>query len=74
MILHSSSVCIYIDYLHHHHHHHNASIFIRHRLIMARNRMLQSSYDIIYGKIAVRCLFNNYFQQPKHLIRRIKLK
>ncbi|KAK2381319.1 hypothetical protein P8452_37333 [Trifolium repens] len=43
-------------------------------LIAARNRMLESSYDVVFGKLALRCLFNDYFQEPKHFITRIMLK
>ena len=42
--------------------------------IAARNRMLESSYDVVFGKLALRCLFNDYFQQPKHFVTRIMLK
>jgi hypothetical protein len=42
--------------------------------IAARNRMLESSYDVVFGKLALRCLFNDYFQEPKHFITRIMLK
>lgn len=42
--------------------------------LAARNRMLESSYDVVFGKLALKCLFNDYFQQPKHFITRIMLK
>lgn len=42
--------------------------------LAARNRMLESSYDVVFGKLALRCLFNDYFQQPQHFVTRILLK
>ncbi|XP_061363206.1 uncharacterized protein LOC133306838 isoform X2 [Gastrolobium bilobum] len=42
--------------------------------LAARTRMLESSYDVLFGKLALRCLFNDYFQQARHFTTRIMLK
>nr|VDD26330.1 unnamed protein product [Brassica oleracea] len=30
--------------------------------LLARNRMLESSYDFLFGKLALKCLFEDYFE------------
>lgn len=37
-------------------------------------RMLVPAYDLLFGKLALRCLFEDYFEQPRHLNTRIMLK
>lgn len=36
--------------------------------------MLESSYDLLFGKLALRCLFEDYFEEAKHFSTRIMLK
>ncbi|KAF7801511.1 plant/K24A2-2 protein [Senna tora] len=40
----------------------------------ARNRMLESSYNLLFGKLALKCLFQEYFQEARHFTARIMLK
>ncbi|KAK4417768.1 hypothetical protein Salat_2189500 [Sesamum alatum] len=42
--------------------------------LAARTRMLESSYDLLFGKLALRCLFEDYFEEAKHFSTRIMLK
>ena len=37
-------------------------------------RMLESSYNVLFGKLALRCLFEDYFHQARHFTTRIMLK
>ncbi|KAL0792648.1 hypothetical protein Bca101_064025 [Brassica carinata] len=30
--------------------------------LSARNRMLESSYNLLFGKLALKCLFEDYFE------------
>ena len=36
--------------------------------------MLESSYDLLFGKLALRCLFEDYFDQASHFSMKIMLK
>ncbi|XP_019051532.1 PREDICTED: uncharacterized protein LOC104587208 isoform X2 [Nelumbo nucifera] len=36
--------------------------------------MLESSYDLLFGKLALKCLFEDYFEAAKHFSTRIMLK
>ena len=36
--------------------------------------MLESSYDLLFGKLARRCLFEDYFEQARHFSTWIMLK
>ncbi|CAN6708789.1 unnamed protein product [Malus baccata var. baccata] len=40
----------------------------------ARTRMLESSYDLLFGKLASKCLFDDYFEQARHFSTMIMLK
>ncbi|CAN6572202.1 unnamed protein product [Malus baccata var. baccata] len=40
----------------------------------ARTRMLESSYDLLFGKLALKCLFDDYFEQARHFSTMIMLK
>ncbi|XP_075483386.1 uncharacterized protein LOC142523460 [Primulina tabacum] len=42
--------------------------------LAARTRMLESSYNFLFGKLALRCLFEDYFEEAKHFSARIMLK
>lgn len=42
--------------------------------LAARTRMLESSYDMLFGKLALKCLFEDYFEEAKHFRSRIMLK
>ncbi|KAL0377427.1 UNVERIFIED_CONTAM: Protease Do-like 1, chloroplastic [Sesamum radiatum] len=42
--------------------------------LAARTRMLESSYGLLFGKLALRCLFEDYFEEAKHFSTRIMLK
>ncbi|KAK4426152.1 hypothetical protein Salat_1383700 [Sesamum alatum] len=42
--------------------------------LAARTRMLESSYNLLFGKLALRCLFDDYFEEAKHFSTRIMLK
>ncbi|KAH8519182.1 hypothetical protein H0E87_000839 [Populus deltoides] len=42
--------------------------------LAARTRMLESSYNILFGKLALRCLFEDYFEEASHFTTRIMLK
>ncbi|XP_057983965.1 uncharacterized protein LOC131168505 isoform X2 [Malania oleifera] len=42
--------------------------------LAARTRMLESSYNLLFGKLALRCLFEDYFEVAKHFSTRILLK
>lgn len=36
--------------------------------------MLESSYNVLFGKLALRCLFEDYFEEARHFSTRIMLK
>ena len=36
--------------------------------------MLESSYNILFGKLALKCLFEDYFEEASHFSTRIMLK
>ncbi|XP_072993572.1 uncharacterized protein [Typha latifolia] len=42
--------------------------------LAARTRMLVPAYDLLFGKLALRCLFEDYIEQAAHLNTRIMLK
>ncbi|KAL2335679.1 hypothetical protein Fmac_016892 [Flemingia macrophylla] len=42
--------------------------------LAARNRMLHSSYDVVFAKLALTSLFQDYFYQARHFTTRIMLK
>ncbi|XP_021299178.1 uncharacterized protein LOC110427871 [Herrania umbratica] len=42
--------------------------------IAARTRMLQSSYNMLFGKLALKCLFEDYFEEARHFSTIIMLK
>ncbi|KAE9449130.1 hypothetical protein C3L33_18963, partial [Rhododendron williamsianum] len=42
--------------------------------LAARTRMLESSYNLLFGKLALRCLFEDYFEEARHFSTRIMLK
>lgn len=42
--------------------------------LAARTRMLESSYNLLFGKLALRCLFDDYFEESRHFTTRIMLK
>ncbi|KAF5739624.1 hypothetical protein HS088_TW12G00833 [Tripterygium wilfordii] len=42
--------------------------------LAARTRMLDSSYNLLFGKLALKCLFEDYFEEAKHFSTRIMLK
>ncbi|XP_039115530.1 uncharacterized protein LOC120251054 [Dioscorea cayenensis subsp. rotundata] len=42
--------------------------------LAARTRMLFPAYDLLFGKLALRCLFEDYFEQAGKLNTRIMLK
>ncbi|XP_062151370.1 uncharacterized protein LOC133859841 [Alnus glutinosa] len=42
--------------------------------LSARTRMLESSYNLLFGKLALKCLFEDYFEEAKHFSTRIMLK
>ncbi|XP_075667906.1 uncharacterized protein LOC142637820 [Castanea sativa] len=42
--------------------------------LAARTRMLESSYDLLFGKLALKCLFEDYFEEARHFSSRIMLK
>ncbi|KAM1357826.1 hypothetical protein ACFX1Q_044864 [Malus domestica] len=42
--------------------------------LAARTRMLESSYDLLFGKLALKCLFDDYFEQARHFSTLIMLK
>ncbi|XP_015063874.1 uncharacterized protein LOC107009112 [Solanum pennellii] len=42
--------------------------------LAARTRMLESSYNMLFGKLALRCLFEDYFEEARHFSTRIMLK
>ncbi len=37
-------------------------------------RMLESSYNLLFGKLALKCLFEDYFEEARHFSTRIMLK
>ena len=41
---------------------------------MGQCRMLESSYNLLFGKLPLRCLFEDYFEESKHFSTRIMLK
>ncbi|XP_059641319.1 uncharacterized protein LOC132283398 [Cornus florida] len=42
--------------------------------LAARTRMLESSYNLLFGKLALRCLFEDYFEEARHFNTRVMLK
>ncbi|XP_057491199.1 uncharacterized protein LOC130776951 [Actinidia eriantha] len=42
--------------------------------LAARTRMLESSYNVLFGKLALRSLFQDYFEEARHFSTRIMLK
>lgn len=42
--------------------------------LAARTRMLVPAYDLLFGKLALRCLFEDYFDQARQFSTRIMLK
>lgn len=36
--------------------------------------MLESSYNILFGKLALKCLFDDYYEEARHFSTRIMLK
>ncbi|XP_077253668.1 beta-galactosidase [Tasmannia lanceolata] len=42
--------------------------------LAARTRMLEPAYDLLFGKLALRCLFEDYSEQARHFSTRIMLK
>ncbi|XP_058087994.1 uncharacterized protein LOC131234976 [Magnolia sinica] len=42
--------------------------------LTVRTRMLEPAYNLLFGKIAQRCLFEDYFEQARHFSTRIMLK
>ncbi|KAK8933596.1 hypothetical protein KSP39_PZI015544 [Platanthera zijinensis] len=42
--------------------------------LAARTRMLVPAYDLLFGKIALRCLFEDYFEKGRQLNTKIMLK
>ncbi|CAH9123158.1 unnamed protein product [Cuscuta epithymum] len=40
----------------------------------ARTRMLESSYNLLFGKLALRCLFEDYFDEARDFSTRIMLR
>ncbi|XP_065877590.1 uncharacterized protein [Euphorbia lathyris] len=42
--------------------------------LAARTRMLDSSYNLLFGKLALKSLFDDYFEEARHFTTRIMLK
>ncbi|KAM7280575.1 hypothetical protein ACFE04_007709 [Oxalis oulophora] len=42
--------------------------------LAARTRMLESSYNVLFGKLPLKCLFDDYFEEAKHFRTMIMLK
>ncbi|TXG54662.1 hypothetical protein EZV62_019918 [Acer yangbiense] len=42
--------------------------------LAARTRMLESSYNLLFGKLALKCLFDDYFEEARHFNTIIMLK
>ncbi|KZV45670.1 hypothetical protein F511_02330 [Dorcoceras hygrometricum] len=42
--------------------------------LAARTRMLESAYNLLFGKLALRCLFEDFFDEARHFSTRIMLK
>ncbi|XP_068638940.1 uncharacterized protein [Aristolochia californica] len=42
--------------------------------LAARTRMLEPSYDLLFGKLALRCLFEDYFEQAGQFSTKLMLK
>ncbi|XP_071706871.1 uncharacterized protein [Rutidosis leptorrhynchoides] len=42
--------------------------------LAARTRMLESSYNLLFGKLALRCLFDDYFEDAQHFTTKLMLK
>ncbi|XP_015879252.3 uncharacterized protein LOC107415441 [Ziziphus jujuba] len=42
--------------------------------LAARTRMLESSYNMLFGKLALKCLFDDYFERAEHFSTMIMLK
>ncbi|XP_010555965.1 PREDICTED: uncharacterized protein LOC104825337 isoform X2 [Tarenaya hassleriana] len=42
--------------------------------LSARNRMLETSYNVLFGKLALKCLFEDYFEEARHFSTKLLLK
>ncbi|GKV07704.1 hypothetical protein SLEP1_g19442 [Rubroshorea leprosula] len=42
--------------------------------LAARTRMLESAYNLLFGKLALKCLFDDYFEEARHFSTRMMLK
>ncbi|KAF4381555.1 hypothetical protein F8388_021183 [Cannabis sativa] len=42
--------------------------------LAARTRMVESSYNLLFGKLALKCLFEDYFEEAQHFRTMIMLK
>ncbi|KAJ4756748.1 beta-galactosidase [Rhynchospora pubera] len=42
--------------------------------LAARTRMVMPAYDVLFAKLSLRCLFDDYFEPEKHFLTRIMLK
>uniref|UniRef100_A0A1J3CEI4 Uncharacterized protein n=1 Tax=Noccaea caerulescens TaxID=107243 RepID=A0A1J3CEI4_NOCCA len=42
--------------------------------LSARNRMLEPSYNLLFGKLALKCLFEDYFEEARHFSAKFLLK
>lgn len=42
--------------------------------LAARTRMLESSYNLLFGKLVLNCLFEDYFEDARHFSTRVMLK
>ncbi|KAG9141203.1 hypothetical protein Leryth_001690 [Lithospermum erythrorhizon] len=42
--------------------------------LASRTRMLESSYNLLFGKLSLRCLFQDYFEEARHFNSTIMLK
>ncbi|MFS8011271.1 hypothetical protein Hanom_Chr14g01306991 [Helianthus anomalus] len=42
--------------------------------LAARTRMLESPYNLLFGKLALRCLFDDYFEVANHFSTKLLLK
>ncbi|WOG93383.1 hypothetical protein DCAR_0312667 [Daucus carota subsp. sativus] len=42
--------------------------------LAARTRVLESSYNLLFGKLALQCLFDDYFDEARHFSTRFMLK
>uniref|UniRef100_A0A1J3ESR4 Uncharacterized protein n=1 Tax=Noccaea caerulescens TaxID=107243 RepID=A0A1J3ESR4_NOCCA len=42
--------------------------------LSARSRMLEPSYNLLFGKLALKCLFEDYFEEARHFSAKFLLK